>query len=518
MEQSPRLSLSYVMPAQAQKHVTVNESFRRLDALTQLAVLSRTVAAEPGVPAEGDAYILPASPTGSNWSGFSADNIAVFQDGAWIEITSVTGLRAWIGDESALAAFNGAGWGVVTGGGGGETALQFGVNTTADATNRLSVKSDAILFSHDDVTPGNDDCLVKVNKAASSDTGSFLFQSNFSGRAEFGLIGNDDFTMKVSADGAVWNDAIVIDKDNGDVGIGQSPGEKFHVFSDAGKICLERPSGGKAYIEAASSSQYRIEAENTAGQVIIDITPLPANTSNALFRFFRTTDTNGDVRFDVMKGNGGTTTNHRFRGNDDVSTANFVCNNNGRFGVGEGSPSALFHVDGGGALFGNPTGGDKGTGTINAQAVYDDNALLSCYVFDQVLDGDIDIAKWDAKTPDRQVPAEFEEIEDENGDAFSREKKPAKTEPRLHEPLRKFAARIGGDYDPLTLDGYARHWRERRHLTAMPNEAAFDPELGLAAGEWIQRLVETAEIQAVLIEELNRRLKVVEQARPLKRV
>ncbi|MEM9618736.1 MAG: DUF2793 domain-containing protein [Pseudomonadota bacterium] len=518
MEQSPRLSLSYVMPAQAQKHVTVNESFRRLDALTQLAVLSRTVAAAPGAPAEGDAYILPASPTGSDWAGFSADNIAVFQDGAWIEITSVTGLRAWIADESALAAFNGAGW-VVTGGGAAETALQFGVNTSADATNRLSVKSDAILFSHDDVTPGNDDCLVKVNKAATADTGSFLFQSNFSGRAEFGLIGNDDFTMKVSADGAVWNNAIIIDKDNGFVGIGDAPADPLHVFHDTGSIKHEVTTGGSFEIQPNSGGWYSLILNSGTGQAILDINPRSLNgTENTLFRFFRETNTSGDVRFDVMKGNGGTTTNHRFRGNDDVSTANFVCNNNGRFGVGEGSPSALLHVDGGGALFGNPTGGDKGTGTINAQAVYDDNALLSCYVFDQVLDGAIDIAKWDAKTPDRQVPAELEEIEDENGDAISREKRPARIEQRFHEPLRKFAARIGGDYDPLTLDGYARHWRERRHLSAMPNEAAFDPEHGLAAGEWIQRLVETAEIQAVLIEELNRRLKFVEQPRPFKRV
>ena len=46
----------------------------------------------------------------------------------------------------------------------------------------------------------------------------------------------------------------------------------------------------------------------------------------------------------------------------------------------------------------------------------------------------------------------------------------------------------------------------------MPNEAAFDPEKGMAAGEWIQRLVETVEIQAVLIEELNQRTRHLAQA------
>jgi len=507
MEQSPRLSLPYVQPAQAQKHVTVNESFRRLDALTQLTVLSQTIAAEPGAPAEGDAYILPASPTGSSWVGFTTGNIAAFQDGAWVEIAAIEGFRAWVSDVDQLAAFDGTSWAQVSGGS-SETAAKFGVNTTADTTNRLSVKSDAVLFSHDDVTPGNDDCIVKVNKKAVGDTVSHLFQTGFSGRAEFGLTGDDDFHLKVSANGSTWNDALTIDKDNGFVGIGQAPSEKLHVFADIGRIQLERPSGGLIKLEATSASQYRLNAENSAGQAILDINPIPSSTDTSIIRYFRTTNTTGDVRFDIAKGNGASSINHRLRGNDDVSSANFVCNNNGKFGVGESNPGAKFHVDGGGALFGNPTGGDKGTGTINAQAVYDDNALLSCYVFDQALDGAINAAKWDSRVPDRVVAAEYDDDEDpETGELIKREITAQKLEPRQHEPMRKFSVRIGSEYDPLTLDGYAKHWREKRHLTAMPNEITFDLMKGLATGEWIQRLVETVEIQAVLIEELNQRTK-----------
>ena len=91
---------------------------------------------------------------------------------------------------------------------------------------------------------------------------------------------------------------------------------------------------------------------------------------------------------------------------------------------------------------------------------------------------------------------------------------PADTLVRRHAPARRFAARIGGKYDPLTLDGYAPHWKEKRHLTSMPNEAAFDPVHGqLTTGEWIQRLVETVEIHAVLIDALNKALK--QKAAPL---
>lgn len=144
---------------------------------------------------------------------------------------------------------------------------------------------------------------------------------------------------------------------------------------------------------------------------------------------------------------------------------------------------------GGGLVWGNPTGGDKGVGTINAQAVYDDNVLLTCYVFDQYLDGKIDEVKWDMKVPDRV---------DDSG---------AVIEVRTHKDMRKFQSRIGTEYDPLDIDAYARHWQEKRHLSSLPNEAKFDPEIGMATGAWIQRLVETMEIQAIHIETLNQRVK-----------
>ena len=40
---SKNLQLSYIAPAQAMKHITVNESFRALDALVQMAVISQDI-------------------------------------------------------------------------------------------------------------------------------------------------------------------------------------------------------------------------------------------------------------------------------------------------------------------------------------------------------------------------------------------------------------------------------------------------------------------------------------------
>lgn len=87
-----------------------------------------------------------------------------------------------------------------------------GVNATADTTNRLSVAAPATLLNHD----GNGHQL-KLNKAAASDTASLLYQTGFSGRAEMGTTGDDDFHFKVSADGSTWKDAIVIDRSSGGV-------------------------------------------------------------------------------------------------------------------------------------------------------------------------------------------------------------------------------------------------------------------------------------------------------------
>jgi hypothetical protein len=110
MQTSPRLGLAYIQPQQAQKHVTANETFRRLDALVQLSVKSGTTAAQPASPAEGDAYILPASPTGADWSLFAAGSIAAFQDGAWAPIAPGKGWRAYAHDTGQFSVFDGALW------------------------------------------------------------------------------------------------------------------------------------------------------------------------------------------------------------------------------------------------------------------------------------------------------------------------------------------------------------------------------------------------------------------------
>lgn len=55
-------------------------------------------------------------------------------------------------------------------------------------------------------------------------------------------------------------------------------------------------------------------------------------------------------------------------------------------------------------LVGGATGGFKGTGTVNAKAVYDDNVILTDLVQEWAESGKVDVAKWDATVPDRVTP------------------------------------------------------------------------------------------------------------------
>lgn len=209
MDTTPNLNLPYLLPSQAQKHVTVNEGLRSLDATQQLGIISRNLATARSSPNDGDRYTV-AQGAGGDWLG-EDNNIAAWQDNAWHFYAPKNGWLAFAIDEASLLVWHEQGW-QVPAASVPEDLTELGVNANPDQTNRLSVASDASLFSHD----GDDHRLV-VNKAAQGDTASVVFQTAFSGRAEFGLAGNDDWQVNVSPDGTNWLEALFIDAQSGKV-------------------------------------------------------------------------------------------------------------------------------------------------------------------------------------------------------------------------------------------------------------------------------------------------------------
>lgn len=344
---SPRLELPYIAPAQAQKHVPVNEALRRLDIVAKITVKDRDLSTPPADPAEGDAYIATVDASGP-WAG-GAHHIWAFQDGVWGAYPPQKGWAAWIEDEADYVIWNGASW-------------VFLLNVLTNDSVSVNKATNTVLFS----AKGSN--TVEVETVSDAINPVIAYKDGSPGQTRVGAF---NFVN----------------------GAGVAVGQLAYFFNEA----------------APEEQQFRVLV-------------------------------NGGVRMSCF---------------------------------GDGS-----------LVVGAPSGGRKGAGSINAEAVYDDNALLSCYVFDQAVDGAIDLEKWDAKAP-----------------------------AGVHEGARKFAARLGSAHDPLSLDGYAAHWREKRHLPAMPNEAGFEAGDGLSAGAWVQRLVESVETQAVLIEQLNMRLKELEGER-----
>ncbi|MCK0097038.1 DUF2793 domain-containing protein [Yoonia sp. F2084L] len=107
-DQTPNLSLPFIMPAQAQKHVTHNEAIELLDMIVQLTLESIAANVPPGAPMEGQAWALGTSPSG-DWSG-QGGQIATWRGGGWLFVALREGWMAWVKDAAALQVFTGGAW------------------------------------------------------------------------------------------------------------------------------------------------------------------------------------------------------------------------------------------------------------------------------------------------------------------------------------------------------------------------------------------------------------------------
>jgi len=113
-----------------------------------------------------------------------------------------------------------------------------------------------------------------------------------------------------------------------------------------------------------------------------------------------------------------------------------------------------------GVVIGAPTGGYKGPGTLNAQAVYDDNVLLTDYVFDHYFDGSI---------------------------------KPQDAEKH-------------GSFKMMSIADMNKFISSERHLPSIKGRKEWEAHGKFSVGELTQQLWETVEIQSLYITELEQRL------------
>lgn len=236
MTDTPHLGLPLIAASQSQKHVTHNQAIVILDAIVMLSVVDSTHTAPPATPAEGGRYKVASGATGA-WATWDL-NIALYTSGQWVKLVPKKGWLCFDEATGALTVWTGSSWtdlgtagGYLTIASAGSGILsKLGILTAADNTNRLAVKSNAVLLSHDDVTPGTGDLRVTLNKSAAARDAGYIFQDAFSTRALFGLLGDDDFTIKVSPDGLNYFTGLVIDRNTGRLKLPLAP--KFSAYTN----------------------------------------------------------------------------------------------------------------------------------------------------------------------------------------------------------------------------------------------------------------------------------------------
>jgi hypothetical protein len=158
------------------------------------------------------------------------------------------------------------------------------IGTPFDPNNVLSVYGQSALFS----SAANFNVTVNKGGGAgnTSDTASFIFEDGFSGRAQIGLCGDDNFHFKVSPNGSTWYDAVDVvagsgltkanyglSVTSGDLMVGNNtPTAPLTITTQTGT--LPTPNGG---------TQLHLIGANSVGSVI----QWNSYAANGSFIFFR---------------------------------------------------------------------------------------------------------------------------------------------------------------------------------------------------------------------------------------
>ena len=115
MSDTHQFKLPLLEAGQAQKHISVNEAFARLDALAQLRLQSLDVISPPTGINDGTCYVV-ATGAGGEWAGKDGQ-LAIFSNGGWEYLTPEIGWRAWIVDIGEERRFSGSSWDAENSGG-----------------------------------------------------------------------------------------------------------------------------------------------------------------------------------------------------------------------------------------------------------------------------------------------------------------------------------------------------------------------------------------------------------------
>jgi len=148
---TPNLDLPE-MANSAGNYLRVNEALALLDATVQATVISQTLTAAPGSPADGDRYIMASSWAGV--TGAAAGYIAVYRTGSgWIVIEPREGWKVEVLADEVTYRYDGSAWAEWSAGGaGGWDALLTPASASGVLTASLAEPAGLAVTLTEDVT------------------------------------------------------------------------------------------------------------------------------------------------------------------------------------------------------------------------------------------------------------------------------------------------------------------------------------------------------------------------------
>jgi hypothetical protein len=237
MEKTQNLGLPLLVQGQLNKDITVNEAFLLIDCLINSGLESlNPVEDAPNNLADGK-LILTSKTAKGVFANFP-NHIAFYKNG-WQFLKPKEGLILWVKDVKSCFVFNGESFVQISTSTSAnitqpssnndakiteleakikkleddikavQNPTKLGINATADANNKLTVRSSYSLFNAE-----TSDARLVLNKVNPSSSASFIFQQNWTGIAEFGTINGNNFILKVASAG-VWREVFEVEASTG---------------------------------------------------------------------------------------------------------------------------------------------------------------------------------------------------------------------------------------------------------------------------------------------------------------
>jgi hypothetical protein len=245
MHETLNLKLPFLMQGQINKDITHNEALILIDAVLNSSLKSLNKFSKPPTNLKEGELILISETSEGNFQNFPS-HLAFYNNG-WRFILPKEGFYIWVSDIKRMCVYNGKNFVPALSLNEEEIAPSseslnqneiklledrikslenmlenfsikaIGINTQPDyINNKLTVKSDFSLF-----TSETGDVKINVNKNFPSSTSSFIFQTEWKGKAEFGLVGGNNFILKVSDDGINWIEVFEVNVKDGNINFKQ---------------------------------------------------------------------------------------------------------------------------------------------------------------------------------------------------------------------------------------------------------------------------------------------------------